>query len=255
MFKSRRISNRKIPAVSSKPDSPRERLRKIHILDALPDDTLDRLALQLTWIGADKKGQVIVTYLTQAHSILFLIEGECRAELTPAIGQAVALRRLKAGEHFGEIALLAGMRRTVQIVAEGACILAECPAAAFEELMREDPGFARAIAASLARTIIELTERVFELSALDVRYRLYAELSRLAKGGKQVESGVLVEGMPTHARIAATIGSQREAVGRELSALTSEGIVEQKGRRLLIRDIEKLRKRIRRRAGPTTSLE
>lgn len=240
--------------MNSKPGTSRERLRKIHILNELSDDALDLLAPQLTWIGAEKKGEVIVTYLAQAHSIFFLVEGKCRAQLTPAIGQPIALRRLNPGAHFGEIALLAGTPRTVQIVADSACLVAECPSSAFESLMRANPGFARAIAASLARTMVALTERVFELAALGVRYRLYAELSRLTKGGKEVGSGVLIEDMPTHASIAATIGSQREAVGRELGALADEGIVEQRGRTLLIRDIEKLRKLVRRRVGPTTSL-
>ena len=240
--------------MSSEPGTLRERLRRIHILSDLSDDALDLLAPQLTWIRTEKKGQAIVTHLAEAHSILFLVEGKCRAQLTPAIGRPVVLRRLKPGAHFGEIALLAGTPRTVQIVADGACLVAECPASAFEELMRSNPGFARAIAASLAQTIVALTERVFELAALDVRYRLYAELSRLAKGGKRVGSGVLIEDMPTHVSIAATIGSQREAVGRELAALTDEGIVEQKGRTLLIRDIAELQRLVRRRAGPTTSL-
>jgi CRP-like cAMP-binding protein len=241
--------------VNAKPATLRERLRKIQILQALSDDALDLLAPQLTWIEARKKGQVIVTYLAQAHSALFLVEGQCRAQLTPAVGQPVALRHLKPGAHFGEIALLAKMPRTVQIVADSACLLAECPASIFEELMRSNPHFAHAVAASLARTVVALTERVFELAALDVRFRLYAELLRLAKGGKRIEGGsVLVEDMPTHATIAATIGSQRETVGREFITLTREGVVEQTGRMLVIRNIDEIRKLLRRRAGPTTSL-
>jgi len=240
--------------VNGKPGAHRERLRGIHILNGLPEDALDSLAPQLNWMSAEKKGEVIVAYLAHAHSIFFLVEGKCRAQLAPAIGQPVALRRLKPGDHFGEIALLAETPRTVQIVADSPCLVAECPSSVFEDLMRDHPGFARAIASSLARTMVALTERVFELAALGVRYRLYAELSRLAKGGKLVGNDVLIEDMPTHASIAATIGSQREAVGRELGALTGEGVVEQRGRTLVIRDIEKLRRLVRRRAGPTTSL-
>jgi CRP/FNR family cyclic AMP-dependent transcriptional regulator len=239
--------------VDSEPGELRKRLRKVHILSNVPDDALDRLAPQLTWTDAEK-GEVVVTYLAQTRSIFFLVEGECRAQLTPAIGKPVALRRLKSGAHFGEIALLTGMQRTAQIIADSACLVAECPPTAFENLMSSNPDFARAIAASLARMIVALTERVFELAALDTRYRLYAELSRLAQSGKQVESGVLIENMPTHANIAATIGSQRETVGRELRVLTDSGVIKQTGRTLLVRNLEKLRKAVRRRAGPTTSL-
>lgn len=234
------------------PEQLRARLRQIHILRELPDDALDQLARGVKWIEA-KKGDVVAAHLAPIRSVFFLIEGECRVQLTPAAGQPVALRRLKAGAHFGEIALLTGTLRTVQVLAHGASVLAECPPDVFEALMRDHAAFSRAIAASLARTVVALTERVFELASLDARYRVYAELIRLAKTGTRTREGIVVEDMPTHAAIAETIGSQREAVSRDLAALTESGIIKQEGRTLLIRDLKKLKEMVRRRSGPTTS--
>jgi CRP/FNR family transcriptional regulator, cyclic AMP receptor protein len=101
--------------------------------------------------------------------------------------------------------------------------------------------------------VVSLTDRVFELAALEVRFRIYAELLRLASGGELTNEGLLIRSAPTHEAIAATVGAQREAITRELRTLASEGLLRQTKREMLILDIERLRELVRRRAGHTTS--
>ena len=163
----------------------------------------------------------------------------------------MALRRLSAGDHFGEIAALTDTHRSVQVSATTQCLLAKCPRAAFDRLMGADSTFARCVASSLARLVVSLTERVFELAALDVRGRVCAELLRRSKCCETTGKRVLIVQMPTHETIAATIGSQREEVTRKLGELCEEGLIQQdtRGRTLVIVDIDRLREEVRNSAG------
>jgi CRP-like cAMP-binding protein len=240
--------------MDKKPDTTdaRQRLRQVRILSEVGDEDLDSLAESLTW-RAVQAGDIIVSHLDTSTQVFFAIEGAYRARLETALGRQVAIRQMTAGSHFGEIAAISPTPRSVAIEAEADGLLAECSQQAFLALMARNGVFATAVAAHLARTVVALTDRVFELAALEMRFRLYAELLRLASGGEQTDGGILIREAPTHEAIAAAIGAQREAVTRELRALANEGIIQQNRRELLILDVERLRDLLRRRAGVTTS--
>ncbi|MCX7358043.1 MAG: Crp/Fnr family transcriptional regulator [Alphaproteobacteria bacterium] len=233
-------------------ENARERLRTVRILATLTDTDLDRLAPRLTWRPVQAREEV-VTHLDTGGVVYFAIEGTFSAKLESAVGRKVAIRQLQAGSHFGEIAALSSTPRSLAITAETDGLLAECPADALIELIHSNGSFAVAIATHLALTVVSLTDRVFELAALEVRFRIYAELLRLAAHGEQTAEGILVRNAPTHDVIAATTGTQREAVTREMRFLASEGVLRQEKRELLILDSERLRDQLHRRAGATTS--
>ncbi len=234
------------------PKQRRDRLRSVRILSAVKAADLDLLAQTLIWrrVGADEE---VVSHLDRGTQVFFAIEGAFKAKLQTAFGRQVAIRQLPAGSHFGEIAAITDTPRSLAIVAETDGLLAECPADAFLALMARDGAFATAVAAHLARDVVRLTDRVFELAALETRFRVYAELLRLAATGEQVDRGILIRDAPTHVAIAAAIGAQREAVNRELRVLASDGLIEKGRRELLILDVQKLRDALRHRAGTTTS--
>ncbi len=160
---------------------------------------------------------------------------------------------MSAGSHFGEIAALTDTPRSVAVVADTAGLIAECPPEAFSASIARSGAFALAVSAHPARNVVALTDRVFELAALEMRFRVHAELLRLAATGVQTPQGVLIREAPTHEAIASAVGAQREAVNRELRNLAKNGVIQQTKRELLIIDIERLRESLHRRAGATTS--
>jgi CRP/FNR family cyclic AMP-dependent transcriptional regulator len=230
----------------------RQQLRKVKVLAGLPDEDLDALACAVTW-RAVNAGEQVVSHLDTGTDVYFAVEGAFRARLEAANGREVTIRQLPEGSHFGEIAALMGTPRSLAIFAVTDGRLAECPAEAFLALMARNGSFATAIARNLGRTVGALTDRVFELAALEVRFRIYTELLRLAAGGEKTSEGVLVRNAPTHEAIASTVGAQREAVTRELRMLASESVLRQTGREILILDLERVRELVLRRAGPMTS--
>lgn len=92
------------------------------------------------------------------------------------------------------------------------------------DLLRE----AASIAAHLARTVIEMTvERA--------RDRVRLELVRQARPNMVDKQTGIIEPAPTHADLAAQVGSHREEVTREMSYLRGHSLIERTGRRLLVR--------------------
>jgi CRP-like cAMP-binding protein len=233
-------------------ETARERLRDVRILSVVETPSLDVLARKLIWRRV-RMGDEVVSHLDRGTQVFFAIEGTFNAKLQTAFGRQVAIRQLLPGSHFGEIAALTHTPRSLGIVAETDGLIAECPAEVFLDLMGRSGAFATTVAAHLARNVVALTDRVFELAALEMRFRVYAELLRLAATGEQVDEGTLIRQAPTHEAIAATVGAQREAVNRELRALATNGVIQQARREILILDVDWLRGELRRRAGATTS--
>jgi len=87
------------------------------------------------------------------------------------------------------------------------------------------------------------------LSALPVRSRLHCELLRMAESGTVTGDGILISPAPTHADLAARVGSHREMVTREFRYMTSIGALKQNGRKLVITDLNALMHEIQRIAG------
>lgn len=231
----------------------RAQLGRVKILESLSDMELGALAAELRLINVEP-GQVVVSHLSESSQIYFIIEGEFRAQMTTAYGRNVAIRQLHPGAHFGEIAALTGAPRSLSVIADSNGLIAECPASAFKTLMRANADFALDIASGLARNVVLLTDRLFEVAALEMRFRLYGELLRLARDGEAIEGGgVRLRNAPTHDMLGAAIGAQREAVTRELRVLASEGLVEQGRREIWIKDVARLQEMMRRRAGLTAT--
>lgn len=227
-------------------------LKLAPLLAALSEADIARLCECAVWRRFEA-GETVLPHLTKSTFVCFVAEGTVVARLSGPAGRSMLFRRMGAGATFGEIAALTGLPRTLSVTAETEALAACCPQDKFLDLMQANASFAADVARHLARIAVSLTERVFELGTLEVRYRIYAELLRLAASGERDDEGRLTFELPTHEDIAASVGAQREAVTRELRLLAKDGIVRQQRRRLTIFDEQRLRLFFRKRAGDTTS--
>jgi CRP/FNR family transcriptional regulator, cyclic AMP receptor protein len=72
--------------------------------------------------------------------------------------------------------------------------------------------------------MVHLDQRLYEATALPMRVRLHAELLRLAR--RRDDGALTIVPSPTHQELAFRIGSQREAVSKELARLSRDGVLE-----------------------------
>ena len=169
-------------------------------------------------------GEDILSAGDEALDVYAMLEGCAEAALYSSQGRLVLYRDFKPGDIFGELAVLDGGDRTTFVVAKGPVRAAVLSKRAFETLLLDAPGVARALLAHLACGIRRLTERIYEQTALNVRHRLLCELHRRARATTEGDAA-LIAPSPRHAEIAAHIGTHREAVTKELSQLAREGVV------------------------------
>jgi CRP/FNR family cyclic AMP-dependent transcriptional regulator len=208
-------------------------------MQALPSRLRDSLWDNATVIRT-KAGRTLVSQGTTTTSVYFVLVGRLQVMLFSAGGREIILRDLPEGEMFGELAAIDGQPRSATIVALSDCTLASANAAAFRSAVSEDPESALWLARRLSLQIRDLTERLFERSALRVSSRLHCELLRRCVAAGAEETRVLIEPSPTHAELASCIGTHREAVTREISYLVERGIVRQERRRIIVEDTRAL---------------
>jgi CRP/FNR family cyclic AMP-dependent transcriptional regulator len=186
------------------------------------------------------KGRTLLEKGSNSRDVFFVLEGEVEVVLYSPDGREVFVTAIGPGEMFGELAALDAGPRSATIVAQSDVVLAIMSPNDFMHCIENSPAAAIWLARNLASALRQSTEHIFELSALNVRVRVHIELLRLAKDGKPSVNGIEVQPPPTHSEFANRIGTNREAVTREMRALSKMGIVHYNRRCLTIIDIRRL---------------
>lgn len=172
------------------------------------------------------RGQLILERGAPGDSVLFVLSGHVLAVQWTEGGREIVYRDIAPGSAFGELSVLSGMPRSLSLYARTACVLLEMPGALLSDLMERQPQLRQVVIRDLVRRIHDLTQRVQELTALDVEERLRAHLLRLSLEQGGLEPGHLMPDPPTHAEMANMIGANREAVSRVLARLRRAGVIE-----------------------------
>lgn len=129
-----------------------ELLRTVASFAALPKARLKSVAraAELVRFGAD---QVIVRQGDPGDAVYALLEGVAEVSLEDVPQRSVLLRTMRAGQLFGETAVLYQGRRSATIKAKTGVTTLKLPAPVFLELMRSSPEVALQIAVSLAQRL------------------------------------------------------------------------------------------------------
>lgn len=214
-------------------------LRRIAVLDGLPDAALEALARECAWRNC-AAGQHIITRDSNDRNVHLVVAGRVRVTIYSRAGRQVTFRDVEPGEMIGEMAAIDGMPRAADAVALESTLIASMSPATFARLLRDEPIVATRVLAQLATLVRGLTERVMDLSTLGVQNRIHAELLRLARHAGIRDNRAIIDPAPRHVDIAARVSTNREQVTRELSALTRTGLLQKDGRALVVGDARAL---------------
>lgn len=217
----------------------RGRLGEVRLLASLPAAELVALERRCRW-RRYHGGEQILDRDSTTRDVLFITDGRIRVVNYAASGREIAFAVVEAGGHVGELAALDGEARSATVVAVTDSMIAALSAEIFNELLQRHATMAVDLLRHLSRIIRTGDERIAELSILGAVPRVYRELLRLATPSLGEPGAWLIADLPTQQDMASRVGATRETVARALGQILTAGVVQRRGRTLLIRDKEML---------------
>ena len=179
-----------------------------------------------------------------AHEALVVLAGEVKLSVGSVEGGEVILDVLEPGSLVGELSVIDGKPRSATVSALSPVEVLAVGAIAFNEFLERHPPILRGL---LIEVIDRLRTRVrhqLEFGTGDAMGRICARLAELADRQGEMEGGSIVVHSPvSQTELAAWAGLSREAVVKALRALRQLGWVENRGRTIVIHELERVRQR------------
>jgi CRP/FNR family cyclic AMP-dependent transcriptional regulator len=221
-------------------ESVAESLARNDLFHSLPIETLEAISKRCK-TGRFLSGENIVMHQDGSTDVFFILSGTVRVLLYSPSGKEISFRDMRSGEFFGELAAIDGQSRSANVVALEDTSIASLSTEAFWDILRSNVDVSSNLIVRLAKLIRFYSMRLYEFGTLGVEHRIHAELLRLSQDHMVDDNTAIITPVPTHAVIASRISTRREAVARELSALTKSGLLVRKTKSLMISDIRKLK--------------
>ncbi|QFT33976.1 cAMP receptor protein [Labrenzia sp. THAF82] len=188
-------------------------LGRSFIFDALDPQARDDLA-RFSFLKKFAAGDVIFTMGTPGQSMMAIAEGVVRVSMFTPSGGEVTLTDLKAGDVFGEIALLDGEERSASAKALTNCTLVVLERRNLLEVLQRDSDLSIKLIELLCQRVRRSDERMIEGSFMDLPVRLAKLLLRLSAAPPASEDRPLKKLSQSQSELAGMIGNTRENVNR-----------------------------------------
>jgi len=170
-----------------------------------------------------------------SDALYYIIKGTVMVIIEDDEGREMIMAYLNEGDFFGEMGLFdKTANRSAWIRAKTECEVAEISYSKFKQLAKEDADILFAVSAQIAGRLRATTRKVGDLAFLDVTGRVARTLIDLCK---QPEAMTHPDGMQikiTRQEIGRIVGCSREMVGRVLKNLEEQGLIQVKGKTMVV---------------------
>ena len=172
----------------------------------------------------------------KGESLYYIIRGTVTVFIEDDEGREMIIAYINDGEFFGELGIFneGDITRSAWIRAKTDCEFAEISYSGFLELWRVYPDILFSIGSQIANRLKKTTRKVGDLAFMDVTGRVAGCLLELCK---QPDAMTHPDGMQikvTRQEIGRIVGCSREMVGRVLKDLEEQGLVEVKGKTMVV---------------------
>lgn len=213
------------------------------LFHGIADDELTRLA-QTMLRRRFRRNEVIFHEGDPGDSMHIVVEGRVKITRESTEGEEAIVVILSPGDTFGELVLLDGAPRSATATAMEATETMTMPRSTFADLVDGGSPFRWLLLTGIAQRVRRLTDQLAEVHFLDLAGRLALQLSRLAdEAPPGATHDVRLNRSLTQSDLAAMVGGTRQRVNQILGDFADEGLLAVDGAGIVIRDLERLRRR------------
>ena len=179
------------------------------------------------------RNTVVINEGDQSDSLYVIRSGSVKVFLGNDEGREIILNVQRAGEYFGELALIDSGPRSASVMTQEKTALSIISRADFEEFLRQHPPANAKIMRGLVKRLRALTDNVRSLALMDVYGRVARLLIKLSQPEGEVR---VIRDALTQQDIADRVGASREMVSRILKDLREGGYIEIHDRHITLQE-------------------
>lgn len=207
-------------------------LKTFPLFQGLSDDTLVMVS-RSAMMRRIPRGQSVVHAGERSDFVYLVLTGSLKVVVSDEDGREVILTILGQGELFGEMGMFGEQPRSATVVAVMPSDLVMIAKNDFRTIMQGNFEVAWRIMANLAERLRNADRKIESLALMDV----YGRVARLLlEMSEEVNGDAVVVRKITKQDIAKMIGASREMVSRVMKDLAAQGLIEETGAGIVLRD-------------------
>lgn len=193
-----------------------------------------------------KRGDTLFRKGDEGKALYLIIKGKIKISVTSRLGNEVILAILSDGDFFGEMALLDGLPRSADAVANEDTELLVLSRTEFLSFVAHNESAAMSILFSLSQRLRKADDFLADTCFLNIGSRLAKKLLELVEiHGRKEGDATQIRLSLTQSELASMVGATRESINKELRKLRDRGLVTKEGRMLTVHNLERLKRRVR----------
>ncbi|MEO6290154.1 MAG: Crp/Fnr family transcriptional regulator [Ginsengibacter sp.] len=210
------------------------------VIKNLPTDELATLTANMN-TQVYNKGEIIFREGAYATGIFFIQEGKVKKYKVDKEGKEQIIYVANTGEIIGYHALLAEERYPDSAAVLENSDIAFIPKDDFLEVLKKSEVFSQRLLKTLSHEFFVLINSITLFAQRSVRERFAVQLILMREKYKEnFTPGMAVEINMSREDLASLVGTARENILRILKDFKKEGILETNGRKIVIKDVNKL---------------
>src|ERR1700687_2205231 len=213
-------------------------LRKHPIFSDLDPAALDQLC-RYAKHSSLKRGATIVSKGDPGNSLIAVISGTVKISVSSPDGRSAILNLIGPGEIFGEVAVLDGLARTADAIANTNCEIFVIDRREFIPFVQSQPALAMKFIELLCTRLRWTSDQVEEVILQNLPGRLASALLRLTEKHKLAPAGRTIA--ITQQEISEMVGMTRESINKQLRAWAARSWVRLEHGAIVVLDANSLR--------------
>jgi CRP-like cAMP-binding protein len=189
-----------------------------------------------------KKGDYVYLPDQSSDKIFFLTKGRVKIGSYNDGGKEITKAILKTGEVFGELSMIGEEKRRDFAYAMEDVEVCAISAVDMKKMMKDHRNISLFFMKIMGSRVLEMENRLESLVFKDSRSRIIEYMvNEIDKNGQRVGYEYVLRNFITHQEIANLTATSRQTVTTVLNDLRSDNIIAFNRKRLLVRDLDKLR--------------